>query len=102
MVLMDAISSIIAAYIGYKLDMDWCLCSGANNVKLIVYGFKNIEAQIGSIILPVEIIFATIFSFLVFKEVPTTLTILGGFLIIFAAIIPSLTVLKQKSGQKNF
>jgi len=72
------------------------------NVKLIVYGFKNIEAQIGSIILPVEIIFATIFSFLVFKEVPTTLTILGGFLIIFAAIIPSLTVLKQKSGQKNF
>lgn len=31
MVLMDAISSIIAAYIGYKLDMDWCLCSGANN-----------------------------------------------------------------------
>jgi len=117
MVFMDAISSITAAYIGSLIfqehlpnniqSISWLWISiyavvQTINVGLIVYGFKNIEAQIGSIILPIEIIFATLFSYLIFKEVPTPLTVLGGFLIIFAAVVPSLNVLKQKNNHKNF
>ena len=115
LVFMDALSSIIFAYVGSLLFMEYfphniqniswfwiCIYAVVQtiNVGLIVYGFNNIEAQIGSIILPVEVIFATIFSYLIFKEVPSLLTILGGLLILFASIIPSLSILKQKNKPK--
>lgn len=104
-VMMDALSSVIAAFIGSLVfkevlpsvisSLSWVWISlyaivTMSNVGLIVYGFKNIEAQIGSIIMPVEIIFATIFSFLIFKETPSLFTFIGGSLILIAAIIPNL------------
>ncbi|MBU4210144.1 DMT family transporter [Patescibacteria group bacterium] len=111
MVLMDAIASVIATLIGATLFKEilpsninpvswlWLLIyafTQVANVGLIVYGFKNLEAQIGSIILPVEIVFATIFAFIFFKEYPTLSAYIGGMMIIGAAIIPSLEIIFAK------
>lgn len=112
MVMMDAASSVIAALFGaiiFKeylpdviLTISWVWISiyaviQTINVGLIVYGFKNIEAQIGSIILPVEVIFATVFSILIFKEIPSISTVLGGVFILIAAIIPSVISFRQNN-----
>ncbi len=105
MVMMDAISSVAAALIGswifketlpvniQPLSWLWIIVYAVVqtiNVGLIVYGFKHTEAQIGSIILPIEVIFATLFAFLIFKEVPSIYTIVGGVFILTAAIIPNI------------
>jgi len=111
LVLMDALSSATAAYIGALLFHEYLPHTILNiswiwigiyaiiqtiNVGLVVYGFKHIEAQIGSIILPIEIVFATIFSYLIFREVPTLFTFGGGAFIIFGAVFPSLNTFTKK------
>ncbi|MCR4329036.1 MAG: DMT family transporter [Candidatus Roizmanbacteria bacterium] len=111
LVLMDALTSTLAAYIGALLfheylphtilSISWIWIGiyaviQTINVGLIVYGFKHIEAQIGSIILPIEIVFATIFSYLIFGEVPTLFTFVGGALIILGAILPSLNIFAKE------
>lgn len=70
-------------------------------VWLLVYGFKNLEAQVGSVILPVEIIFATIFGYLIFGETLTMGTLLGGLLIASAAFLPNITMLVEQRRMKN-
>jgi len=116
MVLMDATSSIVAAYIGsilfrehlpiyiHSISWIWVIVYAmiqTINVGLIVHGFKNVEAQIGSIILPVEIVFATIFSYVIFQEIPTFLTVIGGSLIILGALFPSLRFFTERLGIKR-
>ncbi len=111
LVLMDAISSVIAALIGALIFKEsflvaaspiswfWIIvfaCIQTMDVGLIVYGFRNIEAQIGSIILPVEVIFAVIFSYLIFREIPSQSTFIGGSLIMVAAILPNLNLSVRK------
>jgi drug/metabolite transporter (DMT)-like permease len=59
-------------------------------VNLIIYGFKHLEAQVGSLIMPIEVIFGSLFAYLVFKQVMPVTTIIGGLLIASAAAIPSL------------
>lgn len=66
-------------------------------VGLVIYGFRHLEAQIGSIIMPTEVVFATLFGFLFFKEILPLTTILGGILIAFAAVLPSFSLLFSKS-----
>lgn len=115
MVLMDAVASVIAALIGAMLfrevlptsinPVSWVwlfvyAITQVANVGLIVYGFKNLEAQIGSVILPVEIIFATIFAYLFFREYPTSSALIGGLMIIGAAILPSLQIIFESRKQK--
>jgi drug/metabolite transporter (DMT)-like permease len=110
LVFMDALSSVVAALVGSIIFKDllpkeiavisWVWISlyavaQTLNVGLIVYGFKNVEAQIGSLILPVEIIFATVFSYLIFSEVPSLFTVIGGLFIIAAAVLPSLIIVKN-------
>ncbi|KKP67474.1 MAG: hypothetical protein UR68_C0010G0008 [Candidatus Roizmanbacteria bacterium GW2011_GWA2_35_19] len=62
---------------------------------LIIKGFKTVEMQKGSIILLFEIIFVVIFGVILFKEIPTRNSIIGGVLIIIAMIIPNLKLLKN-------
>lgn len=62
--------------------------------SLLVYGFKHLEAQIGSIIMPVEVVFATLFGFLFFKEVLPPTTLFGGLLITLAAVLPNIVLLR--------
>jgi drug/metabolite transporter (DMT)-like permease len=57
---------------------------------LIIYGFKRLEAQIGTIILPLEIVFGAAFGFIFFREILSFSTITGGVLILIASILPYL------------
>lgn len=59
-------------------------------VGLVVYGFKHVEAQIGSIILPLETFFGALFGFVVFGEALSGGTLIGGLLILLAATLPGI------------
>lgn len=63
----------------------------------LINGFKNTEAQVGSLILPLEIVFGTFFGFLFFGEVLTTIAYFGGFLILTAALLPSLNYKNKRN-----
>ena len=69
-------------------------------VWLLVYGFKNLEAQVGIVIMPVEIIFAVIFGYLVFGETLTLGTFIGGVLIATAAFLPNVKLLLEYRASK--
>ncbi|SRR3989339_501887 len=71
----------------------WILIFALSNVAtmfLLIRGFKYVEAQIGSLILPLEIIFASIFGYLIFGEVLKINIYLGGLFILAAALLPAL------------
>ncbi len=57
---------------------------------LVVNGFKYVEAQIGSIILLAEILFAIFFGWLIYGETISLLTLVGGAFIITAIVLPEL------------
>lgn len=61
-------------------------------VRLIVFGFRNLEAQTASLIMPVELFFASLYGFILFGEVLTVPTIVGGALIAFASVATTLPV----------
>lgn len=53
----------------------------------VVYGFKKLEAQVASVIMPIEVIFGTIFGYIFFAQVLPLTTLLGGLLIASAAVV---------------
>ncbi|MBR9680785.1 MAG: DMT family transporter [Candidatus Altiarchaeota archaeon] len=57
---------------------------------LVAYGFRRIEAQLGSMIIPLEAIFGSLFGWVVFGEVLGFGAIAGGFLVLCGAILPNL------------
>jgi drug/metabolite transporter (DMT)-like permease len=57
-----------------------------------VYGFKHIEAQVGSLVLLSELIFVVINGFIFFHEIPTMTTAIGGFFILTALVLPNLNL----------
>ena len=64
--------------------------------QLVVFGFKKVEAQIGSLIMLAEIPIATLLAYLIYNETITLLTALGGILILIAMTLPELAALKKK------
>ena len=91
--------------LGPNIDRSWFWISifGTSQVvsiALMIYGFKRVEAQIGSLILPIEVVAATIFGFLFFAEIPTTFTFIGGALIGSAAILPGISTLIEAKAKK--
>ncbi len=54
---------------------------------LVNFGFEKIEAVTASMILNLETVFGIIISVLLYLEVPNIKEIIGGFLIIFAAVM---------------
>jgi len=72
------------------------------NGQLMVIGFNNLDAQIGSLIMLTEILFGIILGFFLFKEVVTVLTLVGGMLIVTAVILPELSLEKKSFWQKLF
>jgi S-adenosylmethionine uptake transporter len=103
-VLLDAVASTVVALFGTVLLKEglpivsfnsgwlWITIYAAfqiSSVGLLVYGFKNLEAQIASVVMPVEVIFASIFGYLVFKEALPVSTAIGGALIASAAFLPN-------------
>ena len=56
-------------------------------------GFEYFQATMGSLILLTEIMFGVIFALILFAEIPTILTLMGGGLILTASI---LVIIKSK------
>jgi len=65
---------------------------------LIIYGFKYVEAQIGSLIMLAEVVFGVFLGLIFYKEIISFTTLLGGIAIITAIILPE--VYRKKT--KNF
>lgn len=65
-------------------------------VSLVIYGFKQLEAHLASLIMPLEVFFGAFFGFLFFKEILTLYALLGGVLILIAFSLPHLKI-KQLS-----
>lgn len=59
---------------------------------LVIYGFKKLEAQIASVILPLEVLFGTLFGFLFFHQVLPITTLIGGIMIASAAAFASVEI----------
>ena len=70
------------------------------SISLMIYGFKRIEAQVGSLILPIEVVAATVFGYFFFREVPTLFTFIGGGLIGTAAILPGIEMIMQSKNRQ--
>lgn len=65
---------------------------------LVIEGFKFVDASIGGLIGLIEIIAGIAFGIMLFGEKLTVYTILGGAIIILAAMLPDLiTILKRRS-----
>jgi len=56
--------------------------------QLMIYGFKHLDAQIGSLIMLTEVLFGIILGFLFYKEVISLSILIGGLIIIFSIILP--------------
>lgn len=70
---------------------------------LVVNGFRRLDAQIGSLVMLAEVLFATLLGFLFYQETIAPLTVVGGLVILFAIILPErkalLTLIKRKTSQ---
>jgi len=58
---------------------------------LTINGFRYLQAQIGSLIMLLQLVFGVLFGWVFFKEVLTYSSIVGGLLILLGAAIPNLT-----------
>jgi len=58
--------------------------------SLVVYGFKFIEMQKGSIVLLSELVFGALFGLFLYKEVPSVAALFGNILILIALVLPNL------------
>jgi len=56
--------------------------------QLMVYGFKRLDAQIGSLIMLSEVLFGVILGYLFYREIPSYWATLGGILVITAIMLP--------------
>lgn len=111
LVFLNGISSVILSFIGGMFFRESFPVLGINGSWLwifayavtqiaamyfMVLGFKNLEAQVASIIMPLEVVFATIFGYLFFGEILSQAVYLGGGLIAFAAFLPNIFIIKDK------
>ena len=63
---------------------------------LVVEGFKYVDASIGGLLGLVEIVSGVLFGILIFNEDITLTKILGGIIILLAAMLPDLTILIKR------
>lgn len=61
------------------------------NVRFVIYGFQQLGAQTGSLILPMEVVFGSLFAFLMYRELPSYQAFIGGLCIIAATILLSVS-----------
>jgi drug/metabolite transporter (DMT)-like permease len=64
--------------------------------QLVIYGFRKIDAQTGSLIMLTEVLFGIMLGFFLYKETVSPLTFAGGALILFAIAIPEFYAMKLK------
>jgi drug/metabolite transporter (DMT)-like permease len=83
---------------GFDISYIWILIYGAIVLLADIFminGYRRIEAQVASMIMPSEAIIAALFGWILFKDKMSTNIIIGGVLIIIAAMIPYLIKVLQ-------
>jgi drug/metabolite transporter (DMT)-like permease len=68
--------------------------------QLMIYGFKYLDAQKGSLIMLLEVVFGAIVGAIFFKEILSTGGIIGGLMILVAAALPSLRLILINQAKK--
>lgn len=76
--------SLSIAWIANVLMMGTFIFAGI----LIPYGFRKVEAHVGSILMPLEIVFGVLFGVLIFQESLRISLVVGCACIILASILP--------------
>lgn len=56
--------------------------------QLIIYGFRRLDAQIGSLIMLAEVPFSILVGFMIYQEVMQKSSLIGGLLIMIAIVLP--------------
>jgi drug/metabolite transporter (DMT)-like permease len=62
---------------------------------LLIYGFKHLSAQTASLIMPMEIVFASFFGYIFFFEILDPISMVGGLFIFAAALLPSISEIRK-------
>lgn len=57
---------------------------------LMVYGFRRVDAQIGSLLLLSEALFVIVMGYFFFHEIPSPMAMIGGSVIIISMILPEI------------
>ena len=112
MILLDSLSTLAVGLSGAMIIGEtlptfqnsapwyWILIfsfSGIITSLLLIRGFKYLEAQTGSLILPMELFFASLFGYLFFGERLGLNIYIGGLLIAISSIVPNIyTIYKSK------
>lgn len=105
MLLIDSCAVALVSFIGFKFGGEvlpaltntvpwfWIIIFAFATISttvLLIRGFKNLEAQIGSLILPMEVVFASFVGYLFLGEVLSVWTYVGGAFIFTSALWPYL------------
>lgn len=103
MILLDKSSTFVAGFIGFLFTREslpsmvdstpwlWILIFAYSSifvVLLLMWGFKYLGAQVGTLILPTGLVFSSIFGYLFFGEMLRINAYIGGILIFLAAVLP--------------
>jgi drug/metabolite transporter, DME family len=64
--------------------------------QLLIYGFKHLEAQVGSLVLMLELVFGIYLGYLIFNEPIGVPTAIGGALIVLGIALPEVALLSKK------
>lgn len=106
MLFVDSFATSIVSFGGFKYFAEtlpsfknlrvWCwitifALATISTTFLLIRGFKKLEAQIGSLILPMEVVFASLVGYLFLGEVLSVWTYLGGGLIFISSLYPHLS-----------
>ena len=61
--------------------------------QLMIYGFRNVSAQLGSLIMLSEVLFGIIIGAVLYKEALSLTVLAGGILVIVAMVLPEVKCL---------
>ena len=67
---------------------------------LIIYGFRRLDAQIGSLVMLAEVLFAILLAFIFYGEIITPIMFVGGTLILVGIILPKIKELSVNRLEK--
>lgn len=82
-------SNFAVTTISWLANIGLAICSFAASFS-VIYGFKFIEMQKGSIILLSELVFGVLLGLFLYKETPSITTLVGSGLVFVALLLPNL------------
>ena len=69
--------------------------------QLMIYGFRNVSAQLGSLIMLSEVLFGIIIGAVLYKEALSLTVLAGGILVIVAMVLPEVKCLYDNHPRRN-